>query len=126
MSRASSETIKKFDTNLYRQRTANKRMTGNFLTNQMLDDELMTVGVASSTRKRHVGVEFVIWKRGSTWFWFLARPNGKSGSIGATTNPARAMRKACWSIEAILQTAEPDPGKGTYHREKTECSARRQ
>ena len=55
MSRASSETIKKFDTNLYRQRTANKRMTGNFLTNQMLDDELMTVGVASSTRKRHGG-----------------------------------------------------------------------
>jgi hypothetical protein len=78
------------------------------LTNQTLDDE-MTVGDASATRKRHLGVEFAIWKRGSAWFWFLTRPYGKSGSIGATTSQTRAMREACWSIEAILQTPEREP-----------------
>jgi len=70
---------------------------------------MMTVSVASSTRKRHLGIEFVIWKRGSAWFWFLSRPREKSGSIGATTTQTRAMREACWSIEAILQTPERDP-----------------
>jgi len=78
------------------------------LTNQTLDDEMMTLGVASSTRKRHLGVEFVIWKRGSAWFWFLTRPCGNSGSIGATTSQTGAMSEARWSIEAILQTSERD------------------
>jgi hypothetical protein len=83
------------------------------LTNQTLDDEMMPVGVASSTRKRHLGVEFVIWNRGSAWFWFLTRPSGKSGSIGATTSQTGAMREACWSIEAILQTPETKPYNDT-------------
>lgn len=65
------------------------------------------MGVASSTRKRHLGIEFVIWNRGSAWFWFLTRPCGKSGSIGATTSQTRAMREACWSIEAICKLQKP-------------------
>lgn len=83
------------------------------LTNQTLDDEMRTISVASTTRKRHLGVEFLIWQRGSAWFWFLTPPSGKRGTIGATTNQARAMREACWSIEAILQSPERDPGDDT-------------
>jgi hypothetical protein len=83
------------------------------LPNQTIDNEMMTVSAASSTRSRHLGVEFVVWKRGSAWFWFLTRPRGKSASIGATTNQAGAMREACWSIEAILQSSERDSGDDT-------------
>ena len=75
----------------------------------MLDDEMMAATVASSTRKRHLGVEFVIWKRGSAWFWFLTRPRGKSGIIGATPDQARATHEACRSIEAKLQYPEQSP-----------------
>ena len=56
----------------------------------------------SSDRKRHLGVDFVIWRRESAWFWFLIDPRGNGGMIGATANEARAIREACLSIEAIL------------------------
>jgi hypothetical protein len=56
----------------------------------------------SCNRKRHLGVDFLIWSRESSWFWFLINPRGKGGMIGATTNEARAMREVCLSIEAIL------------------------
>jgi diaminopimelate epimerase len=79
------------------------------LTNHTLDDEMMTVNVASSTRKRHLGVEFVIWNRGNAWFWFLTGACGNHGSIGATASQTRAMREARWSIEAKLETPERDP-----------------
>jgi hypothetical protein len=49
-----------------------------------------------------LGVDFVVWRRESTWFWFLINPLGKGGMIGATVNEARAIREACLSIEAIL------------------------
>jgi hypothetical protein len=58
--------------------------------------------VGSCNRKRHLGVDFVIWSRERAWFWFLIHPRGKGGMIGATTNEDRAMRKVCSSIEAIL------------------------
>jgi len=78
------------------------------LTNHTLDDEMMTVGVAWSKRKRHLGVEFMIWNRGNAWFWFLTGACGNRGSIGATTSQTRAMREARWSIEAKLETPERD------------------
>ena len=74
---------------------------------------MMTVSVASTTRERHRGVEFVVWKRWNAWFWFLTHGREKSGIIGATTNQARAMRDACWSIEEILQSPEGDSSKQT-------------
>jgi hypothetical protein len=60
------------------------------------------VSTGSSDRKRHLGVDFVIWRRGTTWFWFLINPRGNGGMIGAVANEARAIREACLSIEAIL------------------------
>ena len=75
---------------------------------QTIDNEMRTVNVASTTRKCHRGVEFIVWKRGNAWFWFLTRRREKSGIIGATTNQASAMRDACWSIEEILQSPGED------------------
>jgi hypothetical protein len=60
------------------------------------------VSAGSFDRKRHLSVDFVVWRRESTWFWFLINPLGKGGMIGATVNEARAIREACLSIEAIL------------------------
>ena len=74
---------------------------------------MMNMSADSATSKRYLGVEFAVWKRGSAWFWFVTRPRGKSGIIGATINQARAMREACWSIEAILQSPQQDPGNDT-------------
>jgi hypothetical protein len=54
-------------------------------------------------RKRHLAIEFVIWKRECAWFWFLMHPLSKGGGIiAATTNEACATREACKSIEAML------------------------
>ena len=55
-----------------------------------------------SLSRNHLGVDFVIWRRESAWFWFLLNPRGTGGLIGATSNEAQAMREACLSIEAIL------------------------
>jgi hypothetical protein len=59
-------------------------------------------GTGPRNRERHLGVDFVIWRRESTWFWFLINPRSKGGMIGATTDQARAIREACLSIEGIL------------------------
>ena len=83
------------------------------MTNRTLDDGMKPVTVGSTTRKRHLGVEFVIWNRGGAWFWFLTPPRGKSGIIGATTNQAKATREACWSIESMLQSPKRDAGDDT-------------
>jgi hypothetical protein len=64
------------------------------------------VSAGSSDRKRHLGVDFVIWKSESTWFWFLINPRGNGGMIGVTANEARAIREACLSIEAILTVSD--------------------
>jgi hypothetical protein len=63
------------------------------------------VSVGSWNRKRHLGIEFVIWNRESTWFWFFINPHDKGGMIGVTTNEARAMRDARLSIEEIMADA---------------------
>ena len=60
------------------------------------------VSAGSCDRKRHLGVDFVMWRRESAWFWFLVNPRGNRGVIGATANEALAIREACLSIEAIL------------------------
>jgi hypothetical protein len=57
---------------------------------------------ASWSRKHHLGIDFVIWRRDNAWFWFLNNLRGMGGMIGATSNEAQAMREACLSIEAIL------------------------
>jgi hypothetical protein len=61
----------------------------------------MPTSTGSRIRKRHLGIEFLIWKRQCAWFWFLMHPLSKGGIIGATTNEACATREACTSIEAI-------------------------
>jgi hypothetical protein len=58
--------------------------------------------VDSSDHKSHLGVDFVIWRRESAWFWLLMNPLGSGGVIGAAINEARAIREACLSIEALL------------------------
>jgi hypothetical protein len=63
------------------------------------------VSAGSSDRNRYLGVDFVIWRRESTWFWFLINPRGDGGIIGAAANEARAISEACSSIEAILTVA---------------------
>ena len=60
------------------------------------------MSVGSSDCKRHLGVDFVIWRRESAWFWFLINPLGNGGMIGAAVNETRAIREACLSIEALL------------------------
>jgi hypothetical protein len=60
------------------------------------------VSDGSHNRNRHLGVDFVIWRRESGWFWFLINPRGNGGMIGTTASEARAIHEACSSIEAIL------------------------
>ena len=54
------------------------------------------------SRKHHLGMEFLIWSRESTWFWFLINPHSQVGMIGATSDESRAVREARFSIEEIL------------------------
>jgi len=57
---------------------------------------------ASCNRKRHLGIDFAIWRREGTWFWLLINASGEGGTIGASANEAQAMRDACLSIEEKL------------------------
>ena len=52
--------------------------------------------------RTHLGIEFVIWTDKSTWFWFLTNPHTEASMIGATTDEARAILEARFSIEDIL------------------------
>lgn len=54
-------------------------------------------------RQHHLGVEFLIWTRESTWFWFLINPRSQAGMIGATSDESHAVREARFSIEKILE-----------------------
>jgi hypothetical protein len=56
----------------------------------------------SYNRKRHLGVEFAIWRSEETWFWLLINTAGEGGTVGASANEAQAMRDACLSIEEKL------------------------
>jgi hypothetical protein len=69
------------------------------------------VSTGSSDRRRHMGVDFVIWRRESAWFWFLINPRTTGAMIGATANEARAIREACLSIEAIRTVFSSRPLK---------------
>jgi hypothetical protein len=57
----------------------------------------------SRSRKHHLGMEFLIWNRESTWFWFLIDPRSQAGMIGATSDESRAVREARFSIEEIVE-----------------------
>jgi len=56
----------------------------------------------SSHRKRHLGVDFAIWRRGGTWFWLLVNASGEGGTIGASADEAQAIQDACLSIKEKL------------------------
>jgi hypothetical protein len=53
----------------------------------------------SGNRKRHLGVDFAIWRNEGAWFWLLINASGEGGTIGASANEAQAIRDACLSIE---------------------------
>jgi hypothetical protein len=57
----------------------------------------------SYQRKRHLGVDYAIWERDNSWFWFLIHPISQGGMIGASADEAQAMHEARWSIEESLQ-----------------------
>jgi hypothetical protein len=65
------------------------------------------VSTGPSNRRRHMGVEFLVWRREGTWFWFLINPRTADAMIGATANEARAISEACLSIEAIRTVFSP-------------------
>jgi hypothetical protein len=47
-------------------------------------------------------MEFLIWSREGTWFWFFINPRSQAGMIGATSDESRAVREARLSIEEVL------------------------
>jgi hypothetical protein len=57
------------------------------------------MSTSSCNRKRHLGVDFAIWRSDGTWFWLLINARGEGGVIGASANEEQAMRDACLSIE---------------------------
>jgi hypothetical protein len=75
----------------------------------------------SGRRKRHLGVEFAIWGKEGSWFWYLVNPGGGGGMIGASADEAQAMRDACLSIEEKLTVfhSEPMNSEKDDHRLKT-------
>jgi hypothetical protein len=72
-------------------------------------EEVKTLSAGLWNRKSHLGIEFVIWSREGTWFWFLVNPHNMGGMIGATSNQAQTMREASLAIEAILKRGDTDP-----------------
>jgi hypothetical protein len=62
---------------------------------------MRTVSTRSCNRRRHRGVDFVVWREGA-WFWLLFNPRAKGGMIGATTTEAQAVWEACSSIEETI------------------------
>jgi hypothetical protein len=53
--------------------------------------------------KRHLGVDFAIWRSDDSWFWHLFSPISRSGIIGASGSEAQATREARFSIEELLR-----------------------
>ena len=60
------------------------------------------MGTGSSKRRRHLGVDFAIWRGEGGWFWLLINTRRKGGIIGASADEAQAVGEACLSIEEIL------------------------
>jgi hypothetical protein len=77
----------------------------------------------SGSRKRHLGVEFAIWWKEGSWFWYLLNPGGGGGGmIGASANEAQAMRDACLSIEEILTVFYSEPTNSEKHDRRLKTS----
>jgi hypothetical protein len=64
--------------------------------------------LTSSSRKRHLGVDFEIWGREGAWFWLIINSRGEGEIIGASANEAQAMRDACLSIEEKLTSFDSE------------------
>ena len=66
------------------------------------NEEMTAVSSGLRNRRRHLGVNFAIWKIEGTWVWFVMNPRVEGGMIGASSNEAQAIREACLSIEEKL------------------------
>ena len=55
--------------------------------------------------RRHLGIDFEVWKAQDIWYWLVARPGLNRGATGAAATEVSAMRDAHWSIEEM--TASP-------------------
>jgi hypothetical protein len=56
-------------------------------------------------RKHNFDIDFKVWHRQRTWFWFVASPYGEGGTIGAAATEAEAIRAAQASVEAVFNGA---------------------
>jgi hypothetical protein len=65
---------------------------------------MRTVRLRSCQCKRHLGVDFAIWRNEGAWGWFLLNPRGKGAMVGASANETQAMREPCLSIEEKLNS----------------------
>jgi hypothetical protein len=68
----------------------------------LMNREGHNLNSAPWSRKHHLGMEFLIWRREGTWFWFVVNPRNQAGIIGATSDESRAVREARFSVEEIL------------------------
>jgi len=66
------------------------------------NEEMTGVSSGLRNRRRHLGVDFAIWKTEGIWVWFVMNPRVEGGMIGASSNEAQAIREACLSIEEKL------------------------
>jgi hypothetical protein len=55
----------------------------------------------------HLGAGFEVWAAQQSWFWFVDKPHGDGGAIGAAATEAEAVRDACSSIEASMAVVHP-------------------
>jgi hypothetical protein len=51
--------------------------------------------------RSHLGIGFELWSNQRVWFWSVVNPHGNSGTIGAATTEAEAVREACTAIEEL-------------------------
>ena len=66
------------------------------------NEEMTGVSSGLRNRRRHLGVDFAIWKTEGIWVLFVMNPRVEGGMIGASSNEAQAIREACLSIEEKL------------------------
>jgi len=52
-------------------------------------------------RRNHLGTSFEVWTQDRIWFWFVVKPNGNGGTLGAAASEAAAEHEAYLSIEQM-------------------------
>lgn len=81
------------------------------------------MSITSYNRKRHLGIDFVVWSGGGSWFWLLINSSGEGGIIGAGASEGQAMRDAFLSIEEKLRSSQPYESENAHSVEPTLSSA---